>query len=154
MVDCVSGKNPVVIESCEIAQLIRDTPFGPKYQVDSYHKPIIQRLDSEYIIPVPSIEHRQLHQQIWLQSFTVYNGYKDANSAYIDFLTKPTKDKNGEYPSERIRFDIYYDKHYIQPFLEMTEKRIKWARDTDARAREDTFRGLNRNLEEIAVAID
>lgn len=154
MENFVDGKHPVVLESSEIAQLIKDTPRASKSEVDSYHKLIIQRLDYRNILSVPSIEHRQLHQQIWLISFIVYNEYKDANMAYIDFLTKPTKDKNGEYPSERVRFDIHYDKFYIQPYLEREEKRMKWAKQTDAKVREDVQNDIHKPLEEVVIAID
>lgn len=154
MVDCVEGKSPIVIENCEIAQLILDTPRADKSEVNNYHKPIIQRIDSGRIIPVPSVHHRDLHQQIWLMSFTIYNRYPDTNSAYIDYLTKPTRDRNGEYPSERARFDIHYDKFYIQPYLENEAKRFKWAIDTDDKVRRDVSQDLRVRLEEIAVAID
>ncbi len=154
MVHCVDGKDPIVAESCEIAQMIKDTPIASKYEVDLYHKLIIQRLDSEKIIPVPSIDHRQAHQQIWLMAFTIYNNYPDTNSAFMDFLTKPARDKNGEYTCERERFDIHYDKFYIEPYLGREDQRLKWAKDTDIKIRIDVQNGLHKSLEEVAVAID
>ena len=144
-------------EVFEISKLIRDTPKADKPIVDDYHKEIIQRIDHNKIIVIPSMEHRQLHQQIWLMSFTIYNSYSDINKACIDFMSKPTKDKKGEYPSERVRFDIYYDKFYVKPHLESLEKeekRIKWAKDIDANIRKDTEREMHKSLEEVTISID
>lgn len=147
-------KDPIVVETCEISQLIKDTPRSHKEEVEVYHKEIIKRLDSNEIISVPSLPHRQLHQQIWLMSFTIYNKYFDTNSAYIDFLTKSTRDKNGEYPCERVRFDVYYDQFYITPYLKREEQRIAWAKDTDRKVREDVTNGLHKNLEDVFITVD
>jgi len=63
-------------------------------------------------------------------------GFKEEIEAYhsrliqlIDFFTEEANDYHGKFQSQRNRFNIWYDKTYLKPFLEK-DPRYKWAADT------------------------
>jgi len=90
-------------EKNEIFIMIRNTPRVGLDVVSKYHEEIIKKLDCGEIISVPSSEHRNLHQQIWMKGHEIYNAQLNEQTARLNFV------KN----EQRERFDLWYAKTYI-----------------------------------------
>jgi|SRR3989338_1464592 len=108
----------------DFSKIIKDTPRESKENVDAYHCRIIQLIDYSNLFKIPSMEHRNLHQQIWLSAFMVFNNYPNFNEAFLSFMKEEGRGYRGKFESQRNRFNVWYDGKYIQPFLNSSE--YKW----------------------------
>jgi len=127
-------------------RVIKATPRRSKEDVDAYHSRIIQLVDYSKLFKVPSMEHRNIHQQIWLSAFMVFNDYQDFNEAFLYFMKEEGRGYMGKFKSQRNRFNVWYDGNYIQPFLNSPEYR--WAmrmHEEDERLSEDI---LHRSIDD------
>ena len=130
----------VTREFMRIIAAIRDTPRAAREVVEQYHQGLIRDIDSEGIIPVASMHHRMLHQVTWLSGHMIYNGYSDLDSAERDF------DEIGE----KIRFDIWYARHYVEPHKEDNNK---WGLDILKQADREAREYYGHSLDEVAIVI-
>ncbi|MFA6022941.1 MAG: hypothetical protein WC781_02530 [Candidatus Pacearchaeota archaeon] len=138
----------------EISQMIKETPCAGRKEVEEYHSKIINILDSGNIVEVPSIEHRNLHQQIWIAGFMVHNGCKDFNDAFLRFNKEEIQNgKDREFKTQRTRFDIWYDKKYIDSYIEQNSRRYNWAVQVQKQAEEEASKIVEKPLSELIVEI-
>ncbi len=86
----------------ELSLKIANTPRDSRDVVEKYHTQIILELDSEDIISVPSPEHRNLHQTLWMNGYGIYN--------QLPLLDAPLNFVESE---QRERFDVWYVVTYI-----------------------------------------
>ena len=141
------------MEKTEISDLIRATPRDIEEKVRNYHAEIIKRLDSGAIITVPSLEHRNFHQEMWIFSFMIYNGYESFNEAVIHFFTEESRGDKGEFGSQKTRFGIWYDKTYIKPYLAKTSEQYRWAQVVDNVTAQESDKILHKPLDEVVVRV-
>jgi len=114
----------------DMESLIKDTPRALEEEIKAYHSRLIQMIDCGAIVKVPDISHRNLHQMIWVAAFMVYNNHHDFQTAFIHFFSEEGNGHSGEFQSQRNRFNFWYDKTYLKPFLEKEDPRYKWAAET------------------------
>lgn len=102
-------------ETSEIYNLIQNTKSESWENVKRYHKGIIERLDSEKYISVPSFVHFNLQQLIWIAGRKASKNlsWKEAES---DFINSP----------HRQRFNAWYSYEYIfkRRITEPWEKKV------------------------------
>lgn len=138
----------------EIETLIKETPRGFKEEIEAYHSRLIQMIDSGVIVQVPDISHRNLHQMIWVAAFMVYNNHPDFQTAFAHFFTEEANGYHGKFQSQRNRFNIWYDKTYIKPFLEK-DLRYRWAADTlradESLSKNDLHMPIEKAFSEVGI---
>jgi len=149
----MATKEEIDKERIEISDLIRATPKDAEEKVRNYHSEIVKRLDNGVIITVPSLDHRNLHQEMWIVSFMIYNNYDNQQKAFVDFLNKPIRWPEGQVEPERLRFDIFYEKNYIQPYLAKTSKQYKWASRVDETTQKEVDSIFHKSLNDVTVEI-
>jgi len=123
-------------ELFELTQLIKNTPRNSREVVEEYHQGIIKRLDSDLIIPVPSIGHRIAHQMIWITGNKIFKELASYEEAFQDYLRN----------KEDLRFNGWYAWRYI------LKKRItnKWEWETLEVAQKQVVGVLHKHpLEEL-----
>lgn len=104
MVTAVQDKieNQIETEYLRLKTLLGQTPRAQRETVERFHAKIKEKLDSGAIIPVPSQEHRTLHQLMWITGHEVYNGFHSLDEAVRHFCI-----------SVRGDFNVWYAKTYL-----------------------------------------
>jgi hypothetical protein len=139
----ILSKTDIEKEFQNLAAKILNTPKTSKSEVEEYHSKIKKRLDSEEIIPVPSYDHRKLHELMWIKGHEIYNHFIDFDHAIGHFCTGDVeKNKCENIKSEHIRFGVWYVKNYIPK-----DTYDGWAIETRLRAEKDA----GKPLEEVVI---
>ena len=88
----------------ELNLMIKNTPRDCEECVRNYHEGILKKLDSEEIIKIPSPFHRNLHQNMWMIGYAIYNNQYNLDESNLEFITES---------EQRKKFDVWYVMKYI-----------------------------------------
>ena len=90
---------------------------------------------------------------MWLYAFMIYNDYQNYQTAFLHFFSEEGKDNKGEFGSQRMRFNTWYDKNYIRSHLDELKNRYEWAKNVDEAIEQEVDDVFHKSIDDVAVEI-